>query len=196
MSGGRIARWVWEGGPAARVARVPLIPFAALYWGAMRLRAAVYRRGWRRVERLPLPTVAVGNLSVGGTGKTPLAAWIASYYAQRGRRPGILLRGYGGDEPLVHQRLVPQAVVVANPDRVAGAALARARGAKICVLDDAYQLIGVARDLNIALVSAESAAGSPWPLPAGPWRERWDTLDRADVIIVTRKRASSGATLG
>ncbi len=190
MSGGRIARWVWEGGPAARVARVPLIPFAALYWGAMRLRAAVYRRGWRRVERLPLPTVAVGNLSVGGTGKTPLAAWIASYYAQRGRRPGILLRGYGGDEPLVHQRLVPQAVVVANPDRSAGARAAQARGADVVVLDDAYQLLGIARDLNIAVLSVDGIGVSVWPLPAGPWREGSDALERADLIVVTRKRAA------
>src|SRR2546421_5251925 len=72
------------------------------------------------VLRLPLPTIAVGNLSVGGTGKTPLAAWIAAYCARRGWKPGILLRGYGDDEPLVHRRLVPEAVVVANPDRVAG----------------------------------------------------------------------------
>jgi len=147
----------------------------------------------RDAARLPLPAIAVGNLSVGGTGKTPLAAWIAEYCAARGRTAAILLRGYGGDEPLVHRRLAPRAVVVANPDRVAAAGVARAQGAQICVLDDAYQLTGVARDLNIAVVSAESAAGSPWPLPAGPWRERWDALDRADLIVVTRKRASAGA---
>src|SRR5207248_5801426 len=98
------------------------------------------------------------------------------------------LRGYGGDEPLVHRRLVPEAVVVANPDRVAGAAAARAAGARVLVLDDAYQLLGVARDVNVAVVSAESWAGSPWPLPAGPWRERWEALHRADLIVVTRKQ--------
>src|SRR3989440_10239692 len=145
------------------------------------------------VLRLPLPGIGVGNLGVGGTGKPPLAAWIAAYCARRGWKPGILLRGYGGDEPLVHRRLVPEAVVVANPDRVAGAAAARAGGARVLVLDDAYQLLGVARDLNVAVVSAESWAGSPWPLPAGPWRERWEALDRADVIVVTRKQASATA---
>src|SRR5205814_713356 len=82
--------------------------------------------------------------------------------------------GDGGDERLVHRRLVPEAVVVANPDRVAGAAAARAGGARVLVLDDAYQLLGVARDVNVAVLSAESWAGSPWPLPAGPWRERWE----------------------
>jgi len=156
----------------------------------MRLRAA---QGGAGAVRLPLPTIAVGNLSVGGTGKTPLAAWIAAYCAARGRTPGILLRGYGGDEPLVHRRLVPQAVVVANPDRVAGAAAARAQGARVLVLDDAYQLLDVGRDLNIAVVSAESAAASPWPLPAGPWREGWSALGRADLIVVTRKSASAEA---
>ena len=185
----RAVQWIWGDSGGARVARIPLIPLAGLYWVAMKVRAT--RR--RDAARLPLPAIAVGNLSVGGTGKTPLAAWIAEYCAARGRTAAILLRGYGGDEPLVHRRLAPRAVVVANPDRVAAAGVARAQGAQICVLDDAYQLTGVARDLNIAVVSAESAAGSPWPLPAGPWRERWDALDRADLIVVTRKRASAGA---
>src|SRR5882762_228107 len=186
----QVLHWLWGGSPAARVARVPLLPLAGAYWAVMKLRAA---RGRADAVRLPLPTIAVGNLSLGGTGKTPLAAWIAAYCVTRGRTPGILLRGYGGDEPLVHRRLVPQAVVVANPDRVAGAVAARAQGAHVLVLDDAYQLLGVGRDLNIAVVSAESAAASPWPLPAGPWREGRDALRRADLIVVTRKAASAEA---
>ena len=180
-----MVRWLWSEAPLARVARTPLIPLAGVYWSIMKLRAAQRSPA----VRLPLPTIAVGNLSVGGTGKTPLAAWIAAYCATRGCTPAILLRGYGGDEPLVHRRLVPQAVVVANPDRVAGAVAAQAQGAQALVLDDAYQLLRVARDLNIAVVSAESVTGSPWPLPAGPWRERWDALERAHVIVVTRKCA-------
>jgi tetraacyldisaccharide 4'-kinase len=186
----RILHWLWGSSAAAGVARLPLFPLAGAYWAVMKLRAA---RDRADAVRLPLPTIAVGNLSVGGTGKTPLAAWIAAYCVAGGRTPGILLRGYGGDEPLVHRRLVPQAVVVANPDRVAGAAAARAQGAQVLVLDDAYQLLRVARDLNIAVLSAESAAASPWPLPAGPWRERWDALGRADLIVVTRKCASAEA---
>ncbi len=190
MTPANLVRWLWGGSPGARLARVPLIPLAGAYWTVMKLRAA---RSRADSVRLPLPTIAVGNLSLGGTGKTPLAAWIAAYCVARGRTPGILLRGYGGDEPLVHRRLVPQAVVVANPDRVAGAVAARAQGAQVLVLDDAYQLLGVERDVNIAVVSAESAAASPWPLPAGPWREGRDALDRADLIVVTRKSASAEA---
>ncbi len=190
MTAARVISWLWGPSAAAQLTRAPLIPLAGAYWAVMKLRAA---RARADAVRLPLPTIAVGNLSVGGTGKTPLAAWIAAYCAARGRTPGILLRGYGGDEPLVHRRLVPQAVVVANPDRVAGAVAARAQGAHVLVLDDAYQLLGVGRDLNIAVVSAESAAASPWPLPAGPWREGRDALRRADLIVVTRKAASAEA---
>jgi len=130
VSGARVVRWLWGSAPAARLARLPLLPLAGLYWVAMKLRAAGRARGG---VRLPLPTIAVGNLSVGGTGKTPLASWIAGYCAAQGRRPGVLLRGYGGDEQLVHQRLAPDAIVVANPDRVAGARVALAAGADVLV---------------------------------------------------------------
>jgi len=118
------------------VVRLALVPLSLPYVAIVRVRATAYRRGVLRAKRLILPTVAVGNLSVGGTGKTPLAAWIARRYVGQGRTPGILLRGYGGDEPLVHRRLVPEGVVVAHPDRVAGAVRARAAGADILVLDD------------------------------------------------------------
>jgi len=155
----------------------------------MLTRAAAYRRGWLATKRLPLPAVAVGNLAVGGAGKTPLAAWVAAFYAQRGLRPGILLRGYGADEHRVHERLVPRAVVMPDPDRLAGAERARAAGAQILVLDDAYQRLDVARDLNVALLNTETARAAPWPLPAGPWREGWGALRRADLIVVTRRRA-------
>jgi len=103
VNAARVARWVWGDGAAAKIARVPLIPLALAYGATMRLRAAAYERGLLPTERLPLPAVAIGNLSVGGTGKTPLAAWIARFYATRGCRPAVLLRGYGGDEPLVHR---------------------------------------------------------------------------------------------
>jgi tetraacyldisaccharide 4'-kinase len=193
VNAARVAHWVWGNAPGPRVARIPLIPLSLLSDATMRLRAVAYRQGWLAIERLPLPTVAIGNLSVGGTGKTPLAAWIAEHYVARGRKPGILLRGYGGDEPLVHQRLVPGAVVVADPNRGAGARRAAAAGAQVLVLDDAFQLLRVARDVNIVVISAESTEGSPWTLPAGPWREGRHALTRADCVVVTRKRAARDA---
>ena len=188
----RLVRRLWRRRSwKARAARTALLPFSALYGTVVALRALPYRLGIAGQRRLTLPAIAVGNLSVGGTGKTPLTAWIAAECRSAGRRPGILLRGYGRDEVLLHRHLVPEAVVVANPDRAAGAALARMQGANVLVLDDAFQVLDTARDLNIALLAAEQARVSPWVLPAGPWREGWGALRRADLLIVTRKRAEA-----
>ncbi len=190
----RVMRWLWtRRRPDARLARLALLPASGLWRLAMDTRRLAYRRGWLATRDLPLPSVAVGNLTVGGSGKTPIATWIARHYVSRGVRPGILLRGYGNDETLVHQHSVPDAVVVADPDRVAGAERALANGAQVLVLDDAYQRLDVHRDLNVLVMSAETTRAVRWPLPAGPWREGWDALDRADAVIVTRKRATPEA---
>jgi tetraacyldisaccharide 4'-kinase len=187
-------RWLWTSGrPDARLARLALLPASGLWRGAMAVRGLAYRRGWFQVHDLPLPAVAVGNLTVGGSGKTPIAIWIARHYVAGGLVPGVLLRGYGGDEALVHRHAVPRAVVIADPDRAAGAERALANGAQVLVLDDAYQRLDVRRDLNILVMSAETTRAVRWPLPAGPWRESWKALDRADAVIVTRKRATPEA---
>lgn len=186
----RVMRWLWTSRRLdARIARTVLLPASALWRTGMAVRNLAYRRGWSNSQRLPLPSVAIGNLSVGGSGKTPIAAWVAGHYASRGRCPAILMRGVGGDEALVHRELVPSVIVVEDPDRRAGAVRAVAEGADVLVLDDAYQRLDVARDLNICLVSAESSQAVRWPLPAGPWREGLAALVRADLVIVTRKRA-------
>ncbi len=191
----RLIRWLWTSRRIdARMARLMLLPLSACYRVAVAVRAWAYRAGWSEVKDLPLPSVSVGNLTVGGSGKTPIATWIARHFAARGHVPGVLLRGYGGgDEAKVHERLVPEARVVVDPDRAAGAERALARGAQVLVLDDAYQRLDVRRDLNLLVVSAESARAVRWPLPAGPWREGLGAIDRADAIIVTRKRATPEA---
>jgi len=193
VSAQRLAQWIWWSGAApARAARGMLLPFAIVYRSIMSARAKAYARGWLRQRPLPLPSVAIGNLAVGGAGKTPLAAWTAAFFVRRGVKPGILLRGYRGDEQDVHRRLVPEAVVVPDGDRLTGGKKAREQGAKVLVLDDAFQRLDVKRDVNIAVVSAESVPprALAWPLPAGPWREDWSALGRADVIVVTRRRAA------
>jgi len=193
VSAQRVAHWLWWSNAApARAARGLLLPFAMAYRTVMSARATAYARGWLRQRPLPLPAVAIGNLAVGGAGKTPFAAWTAAYFARHGVRPGVLLRGYRGDEQVVHQRLVPDAIVVPNADRLAGAEQARAQGARVLVLDDAYQRLDFRRDVNVAVVSTESAPPRhvAWPLPAGPWREDWSALGRANVILVTRRRAA------
>lgn len=190
--GHRLVRWLWTARSfGASAARAALVPASGLWHAGMSVREQLYARGWLARHALPLPSVAVGNLSVGGSGKTPLAGWVASHYVSRGLRPGILLRGVGGDEALVHREAVPEAIVVANPDRMAGAAIALTAGAEVLVLDDAYQRLDVLRDLNLCLVSAETSRAVPWRLPAGPWREGYGALARADALIVTRKRADA-----
>jgi tetraacyldisaccharide 4'-kinase len=157
----------------------------------MGARRAMYDRGWLPSTELPLPSVAVGNLTVGGSGKTPIAMWIARYYADRGKTPGVLLRGYGGgDEAKVHARALPGAHVVADPDRKAGAERALARGAEVLVLDDAFQRLDLRPDLNLLVVSAETTRAVRWPLPAGPWREGMQAVNRAHLVVITRKRAA------
>ncbi len=190
--GQRALRWLWTSRTiGARFARAALLPLSGLWTVAMTSRAALYRGGWLATDALPGPAVAIGNLTVGGSGKTPLAAWVADYFVSRGLRPGILLRGVGQDETLLHGELVPGAVVIADADRMAGAARAVAAGAQVLVLDDAFQRLDVARDLNVCLVSAESSRAVAWTLPAGPWREQLGALRRADIVVVTRKRADA-----
>ena len=170
--GHRLIRWLWTSRRVdARLARLALLPFAAVWRVGMAARNLAFDRGWSTVRDLPLPAVGVGNLTVGGSGKTPIASWIAAHYVAKGLVPGILLRGYGRDEVLVHRHQVPGARVVADPDRLAGAERALAEGAEVLVLDDAFQRRDVWRDYNIAVVSAETSRAVPWALPAGPWRE-------------------------
>ncbi len=183
-------RWLWTSRRVgARAVRTALLPASGLWGVAAAVRRAAYRTGMVPSRRLGCPAVAIGNLSVGGSGKTPIADWIAAYYVAKGVTPGILLRGVGNDETGLHRDAVPDAIVVADPDRAAGAVRARAAGARVLVLDDAYQRLDVERDLNICLVSAESSLAAPWLVPAGPWREGWRALDRAGALVITRKRA-------
>src|SRR5262249_8949694 len=97
---------LWYGkDPASAFARTLLTPGSLVYGGAVGMRDAMYEVGWLRTHHAPISVVSVGNLTVGGTGKTPIAAWIARGLAARGARPAIVLRGYGDDEPLVHRSL-------------------------------------------------------------------------------------------
>lgn len=183
--GGIDALWARDGAGA-----LALAPLSWLFGAVTAVRNAAFDHGLLRARPLGLPSVSVGNLSVGGTGKTPMAAWVAQQFLARGLRAAILLRGYGADEPLVHELLTPGALVVADPDRVRGAAKAKALGAQVLVLDDAFQHRQAARDVDLVLVAAEQS-GSRRLLPAGPFRESASALRRAHALVVTRKRASA-----
>ncbi|MEJ7811267.1 MAG: tetraacyldisaccharide 4'-kinase [Gemmatimonadaceae bacterium] len=191
MRAGEIADQLWRGdGWLAAAARLTLAPLEAGYGAATALRNALYDRGMLRILRSPLPAVSIGNLTVGGTGKTPVSAWIASELRAGGARPAIVMRGYGDDEPDVHRRLHPDIPVIASRDRLAGAYEALSLGADIVVLDDAFQHRRLNRNLDIVLISADAWTRRIRLLPAGPWREGLASLERASIAVITRKAAS------
>lgn len=185
----RLAARVWHGDDALAVMA------RALLWPAERLFAALSAssgaRKARRAGHTAVPTVAVGNLSVGGTGKTPVAAWFASRLGALGFSPAVLLRGYGDDEPLVHARLNPGVPVLVDPRRRRSGKRALAQGATALVLDDAFQHRQMPRDIDVVLVSADAWDGRVRLLPAGPFREPLSALRRAHVVLVTRKAVSA-----
>ena len=183
----------FDEGVWARGARGVLRAGSLAWAGATSVRNALYDHGLLRVHQPVVPALALGNLSVGGTGKTPVAAWAARELRRRGAHPAIVLRGYGDDEPLVHARLNPEIPVVADPDRVRGTATAASAGADCVVLDDAFQHRRIARVADWVLVAAESWHDGGSLRPAGPLREPPAALRRASVVIVTRKTASLAA---
>ncbi|MDQ6887219.1 MAG: tetraacyldisaccharide 4'-kinase [Gemmatimonadota bacterium] len=191
MTGSRLVERIWwDRGALAAAARAALSPAALLYRGAVAARGALLDSGWLSATTVPLPAIGVGNLTVGGTGKTPVTAWIAAELVARGAHPAVVLRGYGGDEPEVHRRLNPAVPVIVSADRAIGIARAAGGGADIALLDDAFQQRRLGGIAHIALLSADRR-DSGRLLPAGPWREPLVALRRASLVLVTRKAASA-----
>lgn len=188
-----LAREVWAGGggAAGAVLRAVLAPAEAGYAAVVAARNGMYDRGWLRSERVDVPVISIGNVSVGGAGKTPFAAWLARWLVDLGRRPAIALRGYGEDEILLHRELNPDVPVFRGKRRVEAARQAVAAGRDVVVLDDAFQHRALARDLDIVLVPVESWEPRPRLVPRGPWREPPRALARADVVVLTRKSADA-----
>ncbi|HEX8392722.1 MAG TPA: tetraacyldisaccharide 4'-kinase [Longimicrobium sp.] len=183
--------WAGEAGAAGRAADVALAPAEGAFRVLTRLRNGAFDRGWMRSERVGIPDVSVGNVAVGGAGKTPVSAWIARRLLEWGRKPAIALRGYGEDEIQVHHELNPGVPVFRGARRVDAAREAQSAGCDAVVLDDAFQHRALARDLDLVLIAAESWDAHPRVLPRGPWREGVDALRRADLLVITRKSASA-----
>ena len=158
-------------------------------WGVQ----ASYRSGLRKVHRLPVKVVSVGNLTWGGTGKTPLVIQLAKGLKAKGYSPAVLTRGYGWDEAkLLADRLSPIPVVV-GPDRVAsGRRAARDLGADLLLLDDGYQQWRLKKDLEILTVDAGAPFGNGHLIPRGSLREPIPCAARADLIVVTRADLNPG----
>ena len=181
--------WRGELGAAGMLLDAGLTPAAALFRAVSKTRNAAFDAGLFKQHRVNVPVISVGNLTVGGTGKTPFAAWLVETLTVRGARPALLHGGYGQDEPALHRIWHPDVPVYAGKDRIASAHAAIAAGATVLVLDDGFQHRRLARDVDIVLIAAESWT-APKLLPRGPWREHPGSLARAGVIAVTRRSAS------
>lgn len=162
------------------------------YSGILGVRNAWYD-SWAAPRWLDVPVISVGNLTVGGTGKTPMCGWLCRRLLERGLKPAILSRGYkagregSGDEMLMLSRQYPEAVVVAHPDRYKAGQLATdCYGAKAVVLDDGFQHRRVGRDLDLVLIDVTRPFGFGHVLPRGLLREPLKGLSRADAVVLTR----------
>lgn len=190
--------------PRTTVLAALLLPLSMLFRAAVALRRVCYRIGLRRSVRISVPVVVIGNITVGGSGKTPLVAALALALAQRGYHPGIVSRGYGrdddggdpvsvgpdddpsrtGDEPLLLARAGYPVVV--GRDRAAAARflVSRHSACDVIISDDGLQHYRLGRNVEIAVVDATRALGNGWLLPAGPLREPVSRLGEVDAVVV------------
>ena len=190
---------------------IVLPPLSILYGAVTRTRLSLYRRGTFHTTKLERPVISVGNITTGGTGKTPLVEWVARTVAAQGKKVCILTRGYGrkdphlqvivsdgygvlaspneaGDEPyLLATKLLGLAAVISSADRIAaGQEAIKDFGTDCFVLDDGFQHLRIARDLNIVTMDATNPWGGGKLLPYGRLRETPDSLSRADCVVITR----------
>ena len=183
-----------------------LLPLSLAYGAAAGSRRYLYARHLRKSTRMSSPVIVVGNLSVGGTGKTPLVCWLTARLAERGYKPGVVTRGYGGssgrarlidssDDPrLVGDEAVllarrTGAPVAVGRDRPAASQLLIDAGCNVIVSDDGLQHYALRRDCQIVVIDGDRRFGNGWLLPAGPLRETPARLAAADAVVVNGGRA-------
>src|SRR5262249_39391360 len=205
----RLTHHIWQRqGFWGEVGWLALMPLSLGFSMLVRARNLLYDQGWLSTQRPALKVISVGNLTVGGTGKTPMVLWLAQALQSRGRRVGILTRGYGGsnkditvvgtdgralvtaaevgDEPVMLARAFA-GVVIAGRDRVAAAAIASRRfDLNVVILDDGFQHRRLDRDIDVLLINHRKKGGNGWLLPAGPFREPLAAARRADIVILTK----------
>jgi tetraacyldisaccharide 4'-kinase len=193
----RCVRGRWREELPGSAARWLLLPAWLGLRPAIALRNAAFNYGWRRIHKLPVPVWSVGNLTAGGTGKTPLTRYLAAWANAHQLHPAIISRGYGGSNHSNDEaKTVTECPVYCNPNRVAGGQLALSRGADCLILDDGFQHRRLHRDLDIVMIDATRPWGSPNPnfgatLPLGYLRESRQALRRAQVFAVTRSHLVS-----
>jgi tetraacyldisaccharide 4'-kinase len=179
-----------------------LLPLSGIYWLLSALRRFLYGAGVLRTRRAKVPVIVIGNITAGGTGKTPVTVWLASSLAERGFSPGIVSRGYGGsksgtsmrvdvrsdpavvgDEPVLIALRTGRPVVV-DADRARGAAMLVQDGADLVIADDGLQHYALARDYEICVVDGARGLGNGLLLPAGPLREPVSRIGEVDQVLI------------
>lgn len=193
--------WIERHWSQVTLLTLALAPLAWVFAGVVALRRGLYRAGILRVTALPVPVIVVGNISVGGTGKTPMVLWLVDLLRQAGYRPGILSRGYGGDgrshalSPSSDPKMVGDEPVLlfkrthaplrVGKDRVwaAQTLLREHPECDVLISDDGLQHYALHRDLEIAVVDGARGLGNGLMLPAGPLREGPRRLDKVDAIV-------------
>ena len=189
---------------------VALLPLAVIFWLAVSLRRWMYLRGWLRSHQMGVPVIVVGNITAGGTGKTPLLIALVKALQQRGYRPGVVSRGYGGthgipqivtaesdpsktgDEPVLIAWKTGAPVAVGR-DRVEAARLllARSPGVDVILSDDGLQHYRLGRHIELVVIDGASGLGNGWLLPAGPLREPASRLNSTDAVLITQRQGQA-----
>lgn len=190
-------------------------PFSPLYSATMKLRSFLYARNFFRRYKMEVPVISIGNLTMGGTGKTPIVSYLATFLQKQGYKPAIISRGYGGaiankvnvvsdgkelflsaeeagDEPRLMAETLPGIPVLTGIVRALPCRHAiHTFGSDILLLDDGFQHLAVDRDINLALFSAESLAGNSRVFPGGDLREPVSALLRSDAFLLTGTNATN-----
>ena len=197
----------------AALSKIVLTVAAKIYMVIIELRNLLYDKQVLKIHHHEVTVISIGNITLGGTGKTPLVVWLCNFLNQKNLSCAVLTRGYKThtqkratsdeipdtmtDEPAVLSESCPQAKVIVNPDRLAGAAKAIDKfGAKVLVMDDGFQHRRLARDLDIVTIDATQPFGYEKIFPAGLLREPLNSLRRADAVVITRSNQISESELG
>ena len=208
----RVERWLESQWYDAGGALTALRPLSVAFGLAARFRRWTYVRGLKQGETLSVPVVVVGNLTVGGTGKTPLTIWLVEFLRRAGFAPGVISRGYGrtraqsqplqvqpdsdpfvcGDEPVLIARRTSAPVIVGQDRVEAGRALLLRSDCNVLIADDGLQHYRLARDIEVLLIDGERRFGNGYCLPAGPLREPAGRADAADFVVCRGGQARAG----
>lgn len=198
-----LAEEVWYG---EHTLKYVLIPFSYLFQLIVLIRRIAYSAGVLPTRRVSVPVIIIGNLTAGGTGKTPLTIWLAKHLKDKGHTPGIISRGYGGsssktpqqvrtdsnpeqvgDEPIIISKNTGLPVAVCQNRYLAAEALIKHHSVDVIISDDGLQHFGLARDLEIVVIDGARRFGNGYCLPAGPLREPKSVLNHIELLVSNGK---------